>query len=281
MMKVNSSHRLINEDDNAVPFVSTTNKGGTLSGGKPKFLIIHYTAGGSAEGAIRWFQTAGANASAHLVIAKSGAITQMVPFNTVGWHAGRSTWKTINGLNAHSVGIEIVNWGLLFGAPGNWKSWTGAAVPDGRVMQAKHKNFEPNRVHAWEIFDEDQLNATVAAAAAIITKYNIPEESVLGHDDISPVRKQDPGPAFPMELFKSLVFGRSEVEGAVMKVSSATGLNLRTGPGINFDVVENLEDGRRVVPMGRDGAWWEVTTLNAAGEQDKTGWVHGNWLVNA
>lgn len=281
-MKVNGSHKLLGNNNNLVPFVASPNKGGSLAnGGVPKFLIVHYTAGATAGGAISWFKNPDAKASAHLVIAHNGEITQMVPFNTVAWHAGRSKWKTIDGLNAHSVGIEIVNWGLLRGSPGNWRSWTGSPVVDSRVVQAKHKNFEPDKVHGWEVFDEAQLEASIMAAAAIVDKYGIPEQNVLGHDDISPGRKQDPGPAFPMSSFKAKVYGRSEMTGLVMKVVSATGLNLRTGPGTNFAVIENLDDGRQVVAMGRDGAWWEVTTLNAAGDEDKTGWVHGNWLVEA
>lgn len=278
-MKVNASHKLVNNNNQQVPYDESPNGGGGLSGGAPTFLIIHYTAGASGSGAVNWFNNPAAKASAHLVVDHNGAITQMMTFNKVAWHAGRSSWRGINGLNGHSVGIEIVNWGLLHGSTGAWRSWTGTSVPDSRVVQKRHKNFEPTRINAWEIFDEEQIDAAIDAAAAIVSKYNIPEANVLGHDDISPLRKQDPGPAFDMDSFRAKVFGRSEDLATTLRVESATGLNLRTGPGTPFAIIENLPDGTLVVPMGRDGAWVEVTTLNSAGQQDKTGWVHGNWLV--
>ncbi|MDQ6434503.1 N-acetylmuramoyl-L-alanine amidase [Mesorhizobium sp. LHD-90] len=278
-MKVNANHRLVGNKNRQVPNDESPNGGTLLSGGAPRFLILHYTAGASGSGAIGWFNNPAAKASAHLVIDRNGAITQMMPFNRVAWHAGRSSWKGINGLNSHSVGIEIVNWGLLHGSAGAWRSWTGASVPDARAVLKRHKNFEPTRINAWEVFDEDQLDATVAAAAAIVTKYGIPEENVLGHDDISPLRKQDPGPAFDMDAFRAKVFGGSNDSGTTMRVESPTGLRLRSGPGTTFPSIATLPDGTPVAPMGSDGAWVEVTTLNAAGKQDKTGWVHGNWLA--
>jgi N-acetylmuramoyl-L-alanine amidase len=280
-MKVDTSHRLVNNNNQLVPFVKSPNIGGKVKGGKPEYLIIHYTAGGMGDGAISHFKNPTAKASAHLVIDHNGTITQMIPFDTVGFHAGKSTWKTITGLNSHSVGIEIVNWGLLNGSAGSWRSWTGATVPDSRVVLAKHKNFEPTTTNAWEIFDEAQLEATIEAAAAIVAAYGIPEEKILGHDDISPIRKQDPGPVFPMSSFKAKVFGRAEDEGTTLKVVSPTGLNLRAGPGIDFALIENLKDGTKVVPMAKDGLWFQVTTLNAAGKEDKTGWLHSNWLFPA
>lgn len=278
-MRVNASHKLVNNNNQQVPFDQSPHGGNGLSGGTPKFLIIHYTAGASGSGAVSWFNNPSAQASAHLVVDHNGAITQMMTFDKVAFHAGRSSWRGVNGLNTHSVGIEIANWGLLHGSAGSWRSWTGTVVPDSRVVQKRHKNFEPTKINAWEIFDEEQIDATIDAAAAIVAKYDIPEANVLGHDDIAPQRKQDPGPAFDMDAFRAKVFGRSDNSGTTLKVESPTGLNLRKGPGTNFEVIVNLANGTQVVPMGRDGSWVEVTTLNAAGEQDKTGWVHGNWLV--
>ncbi|MEQ1955355.1 N-acetylmuramoyl-L-alanine amidase [Mesorhizobium yinganensis] len=278
-MKVNATHRLVGNDNRQMAYDETPNGGGGLYGGVPRFLIIHYTAGASGSGTVSWFNNPAAKASAHLVVDHNGAITQMMSFDRIAWHAGRSSWKGVDGLNSHSVGIEIANWGLLHGAHGAWRSWTGTIVPDSRVVLRRHKNFEPSRINAWEIFDEDQIDATVAAAAAIVSRYGIPEENVLGHDDIAPIRKQDPGPAFDLNAFRAKVFGRAEDFGTTMRVHSATGLNLRKGPGTTFAAIVSLPDGTLVAPMGSDGGWVEVTTLNAVGQHDKTGWVHGNWLV--
>jgi N-acetylmuramoyl-L-alanine amidase len=69
-----------------------------------RFLVIHYTAGSSAAGTVAWFCSPASRVSAHLVIARDGSITQMVPFNREAWHAGQSRWGSLSGLNHHSIG---------------------------------------------------------------------------------------------------------------------------------------------------------------------------------
>lgn len=278
-MKVTASHRLQGDGAQAVTFTATTNMGGELSGGAPRFLIVHYTAGGTASGAISWFKTPGSSASAHLVIDHTGAITQCVPFNRVAWHAGRSAWQGTVGLNSHSVGIEIVNWGLLRGEPGAWRSATGRHLPDDRVLRARHKNFDPAITHGWEVFDEAQIEATEQAALAIVRHYGIPESHVLGHDDIAPGRKQDPGPAFDLDRLRGRLFGRAEGGDDLYRVVSGTGLNLRTAPDRNAALIETLADGARLRRIGQSGIWFEVNSLTPAGQEDKTGWVHSRFLA--
>jgi len=277
-MRVNDTHRLLNDGGSAVSFVHSPNSSGAFAAGEPRYLIMHYTAGGTAAGAISTFASAASQVSAHLVIDHNGSITQMLRFDEVGWDASKSFWAGLSGLNRHAIGIEIANCGLLSGSKGNWRSWTGALVPDQRVIEARHKSFEPGRTHGWEIFDEDQMAAAVAAAQAIVQKYGIPPANILGHDDIAPVRKQDPGPAFDMTRFRARVFGRSTDEDDLFAVVSPTGLNLRVGPSIADAILENLRDGTRVRRIAVDGSWFMVNTLNAAGQEDKTGWVNARWL---
>ncbi len=113
-MKVDD-HRLKLDSGKFATFVSTANMGGQLANGAPSILVIHYTAGGTASGAIQTFksQSASGRTSAHLVIDHDGKITQMVPFDRVAWHAGASRWRGHDGINQHAVGIEVVNWGKL------------------------------------------------------------------------------------------------------------------------------------------------------------------------
>jgi N-acetylmuramoyl-L-alanine amidase len=260
-----------------VPFVSTTKQGGAIAGGAPRFLVIHYTAGGSASGAINTFRTA--SASAHLIIDRDGEITQMVRFDEVAWHAGRSRWKGVKGLNSHSIGIEIVNWGKLRQTgSGDWVSWTGQQVPASRVITAEHKHF-PGQTHGWEIFDDAQISATVEAARAIAEAYDMSPWDVVGHDDISPVRKVDPGPAFDMDAFRALVFGRAEDswDDVLYKVRSNSGLNLRRTPDLAHDPLKNLADGTVVHLISRHGPWWLVAEV-VDGNDDVTGYVHSHWL---
>ncbi|WP_120501656.1 N-acetylmuramoyl-L-alanine amidase [Roseovarius sp. EL26] len=277
-MRVNSSHRLLFDGGTSVPFLETPNKHGTLAGGKPKYIIIHYTASGSANSAINVFRNPSHRASAHLVLGHDGAITQMARLNEKCWHAGQSRWGGLTGLNSHSVGIEIANWGWLEGGNGNWKSHVGTRVDDSRVIEATHRNG--GRFLGWEIYDEAQVTTCADMVRAIADRYELGPEHVLGHDDISPLRKQDPGPAWHMEKFRSFVFGRSDDTGDVelrYQVSSATGLNLRNGPGVAHDVIKLLSDNTEVLQIESNGAWWLVSEL-VGGDADITGWVHSNWL---
>jgi N-acetylmuramoyl-L-alanine amidase len=273
------NHRLYRPDGSAVRFVETKNQGALFTAPEPTHLIIHYTAGGTMSGAVEWFKNAASKVSAHLVIDRDGETTQMVRFDRIAWHAGVSSWRGRSGMNKFSLGIELVNWGLLRRAADGYVTSTGRKVPESRVVLARHKNFEPNRVHAWEVFDESQFAAVVAASLALVRAYSIPIENVLGHDDVSPVRKQDPGPAFDMKRFKALLLGRSGDGDNVMRVESTTGLNLRRGPGTGFEVVKSLPDGTRVRLLGSQGPWREIMELGPNGEDVQDGWVHGNWLV--
>jgi N-acetylmuramoyl-L-alanine amidase len=169
-MRIKNS-KLVGDDGNFVPFKKSPNVGGQLSGGKPKFLVIHYTAGGGASGTVNWFQNPSSKVSAHLVIDRNGDVTQMVPFDTIGQHAGKSRWKGIKGLNSHSIGIELCNWGLLqHAASGAWLNPAAKPVPAERVVLAAHRN-SPGEVHGWEVFDGEQFDATVRAAQAIVEEY--------------------------------------------------------------------------------------------------------------
>lgn len=273
--------KLAGDDGTFVPFTSTSSIGGKFDGNRPRFLVIHYTAGGTASGAVNWF--AGPNkVSAHLVIGHDGEITQMVPFDTVCWHAGKSRWRNVKGLNSHSIGIEVANWGkLLRSGSGGWVSSTGKPVPAERVVVAAHRDF-PGTEHGWELFDEVQYEATVLAAKAIVTEYGIDPDDVVGHEDIAPIRKIDPGPAFNMDRFRALVFGRDEDgwDDLLYKVRSDNGLNLREGKSIAATVIKNLADNAIVHVIDKSDVWWLVAEV-VDGKDDRTGFVHSHWLQPA
>lgn len=195
------NHRLF-RDGNPVNFVQTANMGGNVT---PRFLIMHYTAGTTAAGAINWFQNPEASASAHLVIDRDGSVTQMVPFNRVAWHAGRSTWVGLTGLNAFSIGIELVNAGKLAqNGAGQWVNWANNVIPAADVVVLTHKN--ETSPAGWQLFTQVQIDVAVEIGVALRGRYGF--EDVVGHDDVSPTRKVDPGPAFPMISFESRVMGR-------------------------------------------------------------------------
>lgn len=277
MFKVKKD-RLLMSSGKGVTFDETPNKSGKLKGNKPKYVIIHYTAGGTAQGAINSFNNPKHKASAHIVLGHDGTVTQMAKLDEKCWHAGSSKWKGLSGLNSHSVGIEIVNWGWLKGEPGNWRAWTGRSVDDDRVIREAHRNDGVKR--GWEIYDPIQVETCVEIVRAIADEYGLGPMEILGHDDISPGRKQDPGPAWDMDRFRGQVFGRDEDDGdaeMVLRVESATGLNMRTGPGVQHDKIKNLPDGTHVIQIEAQGAWRLVSEV-VDGNSDETGWVHSNWL---
>ena len=273
------NHRLHRDAGATVDFVPTPNRRGTLSDGQPKYIVMHFTANGSARSAVDWLSSPRSKASAHLVIGPDGAVTQMVDLNETAWHAGRSSWKGLSGLNGHSVGIEMVNWGGLQGARGGWRSWTGVPVKDDRVIEAEHRN-SPGQKRGWEIYDAPQIDAAASAVGAIADAYGIGARNVIGHDDISPHRKTDPGPAWDMESFRALVFGDAEDEADLdlFEVSATAGLNLRDGAGVGAQVKELLPRGTQVIVIERGGPWWLVSKIKD-GQPDTTGWVHSRWLI--
>ncbi|MGH2342965.1 N-acetylmuramoyl-L-alanine amidase [Segnochrobactraceae bacterium EtOH-i3] len=195
-----SNHRL-KKDGAAVPWKESPNHGGKL---KPRFLIMHYTAGTSASGAISWLTNPKAKASAHLVIDRNGAVTQLVGFDTVAWHAGKSSWNGLVGLNSWSIGIELVNAGKLWKkGGGKWVNWAGNVVSEDDLIEATHKH--ETSPAGWQIYPEPQLAAAIEIGRALHDAYDFDE--VLGHEDISPKNKIDTGPAFPMISFVARVMG--------------------------------------------------------------------------
>lgn len=280
-MRVNNQHRLVGNNSHSVSFDATNNMGTTFASGNLRYVIIHYTSGGTASGAISHFKNPQAQASAHIVIDHDGKITQMVPFNRIAWHAGASRWNGLIGLNNYSIGIEITNWGLLQRSATGWRNRVGGLMDDNRVIEARHKNFQPNTINAWEVYDPEQFDAAFTVTAAIISHYNIPAANVIGHDDISPGRKQDPGPAFQLDRFRARLAGRADDGDETYRVRSDSGLHLRLGPGMAHPSKRLLPDGSLVHVVSTDGSWWEVAVLDASGAEAESGWVHSNWLVPA
>lgn len=253
----------------------------------PKIAVIHFTAGASARSSADWFRNpANPGSSAHVVIERDGTIIQCVAFGTVAQHAGRSRWRTLAGteligLNRASFGIELANWGDLRKMGNGWASHTG--VPIANPVLAVHRNGNPDGSRTpigWEPFPRAQIETAAALARAMVASFGIDE--IVGHDDVSPVRKSDPGPAFDMGRFRAMVFGgRGDDDDAVIKVTVANGLNLRSGPGTQFAASELLPQGTLLEPIETDGNWLQVNVLDNVGAPRATGWVHGSFTAPA
>lgn len=266
------NHRLHHDDGSPYPFKRSPNQSRAIT---PEYLIMHFTAGASAGSSINWLTNPQAKASAHLVIGRDGAITQLVAFNRKAWHAGRSRLGTRKGFNNFSIGIELANAGALKHSGGGWKTSWGGAIDDDKVVEAAHKNGGP--VRGWEDYPEAQLNAALEVGALLARHYKL--KDVLGHEDIAPGRKTDPGPAFPLESFRGAVVGREEEDDDAHVTTTA--LNIRTGPGTGNDKlpVSPLPEGTRLEVLAESGVWRQVDVLDRiGGDNDIHGWVHGRFI---
>ncbi len=274
-MKV-KNHRLYLTDQNAVRYAASPNYSGNLDA--HEYLVMHFTAGTSAESSVNWLTSRDAGASAHLVIGRDGNITQLVPFNKRAWHAGHSAWGARVGLNNYSIGIELDNAGALTRTGSHWTVWSGQSVPEDEVILATHENGGGER--GWHAYTQVQIEVAMEVATVLVRKYALLD--VVGHDDIAPSRKTDPGPAFPMRNFRAHVMGRSESEEG--RYVTTANLNIRRGPGTEFDKLSGspLPEGVELLSLKNHGNWRFVTVLSRVPDhQDLEGWVHGGYLEHA
>jgi N-acetylmuramoyl-L-alanine amidase len=277
-MKINN-HRLIADDGNPVPYVETPNKSGVMT---PEYLVMHYTAGSSAAGAVAWMCNPATRAAAHLVSGRDGRITQLASFNRITWHAGQSQWAGRGGLNGFSIGIELDNAGKLERAGGHWRSAISKRVyADDDVLLANHKYDHPGAPPSgWHEYSETQLDAAGEVGLLLVRKYALTD--VLGHEDIAPGRKSDPGPAFPMASFRARLLGREDAAIEVYRTSAA--LNVRAGPGTEYAALPGspLPVDTQVAVLEQHGIWWRVDVLDTvSGVMDLVGWCHSRFLVKA
>ena len=180
-----------------------------LQGGKAmavrRLLVIHFTSGRSAQNSIEFWKSPEAKgAGAHIIIDRDGTIFQCRRFDRTAGHAGVSRWKdptdgVRSGCNAFSIGIELANAGDS--VSGSLDAPMAFGDTRCEAIRAKHKNG--GRVSLWEKYPQAQLDACFALAKALVDRYNL--DDVVGHEDIAPERKNDPGPAFPMQELRESV----------------------------------------------------------------------------
>jgi len=127
------------------------------------------------------------------------------------------------------------------------------------------------------MYTEIQLQTAMDVGIALVKTYNL--KDVLGHDDIAPHRKSDPGPAFPMSSFRSKIMGRKENNVALHTTSVA--VNIRSGAGTQFaPITKELPKNTPVHILKRDGNWSFVEVVNTVhGLNDLEGWVFSKYLV--
>ena len=251
----------------------TEKNSGAFKSGLPDTIIIHYTAGSSAESSIRTLTNPKVKASAHLVIGRDGEITQLIPFNKVAWHAGKSSWGKRNGLNQYSIGIELDNAGVLTQVGEYYQSWFGRKYDTSEVIKAVHRNEKSPRY--WHTYTEEQLNALMEVCELLVEEYNIKE--ILGHEEISPSRKIDPGPAFPLDKFRQRLLqgDRSKEDGIDIPeegIITASALNVRIEPDAEAEKLrEPLPKNTKVKILKKKGEWYKVSV-------EAEGWVSAKYV---
>jgi len=126
---------------------------------RPDIVVIHYTATPGVEPARTWLCSPEAEVSAHYLVAPDGAVEQLVAEADRAWHAGAGAWGDVTDVNSRSIGIELVNAGS-------------------------------------DPFPDAQMTALEALLDGIVARWGVPPERVIGHSDMAPGRKIDPGPLF-------------------------------------------------------------------------------------
>ena len=140
-----------------------------------KFVIIHYTGMQSEIESIKRLKNPKHKVSCHYLINRKGKIVQMVKETNIAWHAGKSKWQHFKNLNSQSIGIELVNKGHKFG---------------------------------YQNFSDKQIKSLIAICKKLKKKYSVKRENFLGHSDIAPLRKIDPGEKFPWKKLSTYNLGR-------------------------------------------------------------------------
>lgn len=133
-------------------------------GVQPSLIILHYTGMQTGQEALDRLTDPGSKVSAHYTIDEDGSVYIHVPEDRRAWHAGHSFWRDETDINAHSIGIEIVNPGHEWG----YRPFTGA-----------------------------QMKTLIPLCREIMARYDIDAENILAHSDVAPARKEDPGEYFP------------------------------------------------------------------------------------
>jgi N-acetylmuramoyl-L-alanine amidase len=145
-----------------------------------RFIVLHYTAAGDASSLLTLSR---GDVSAHYLVTDTHPVRvyQLVPEERNAWHAGDSSWYGHTSVNNASIGIEIVNQG------------------DTRSLDGTLR---------WEAYSEDQIQAVMLLVRGIAARHGVLPENIVGHSDVAPQRKVDPGPYFPWKRLAAAGLGR-------------------------------------------------------------------------
>lgn len=237
--------------------------GGTIT---PEIVILHDTAGRLDKGNSAQYLATTTKASVHFVVERDGSIAQLVPTNRRAGHAGQSSYHGRNDCNAFSIGIEIVNPGRMTdGGAGRARAWWGEYFPlsDGVVERTT-----PEHGHGfWMDYTPEQIDAVTALLAALFDGIKSLKD-ITTHWYVSPGRKVDVNPLFPLDHIRARVLGRDDPAVMAAEAESApvdqgehvqintpgSALNMRRWPSFNPNVITAIPT-ETVVPVLREGVF--------------------------
>ncbi len=254
-----------------VEFVKSPTHGGKFKPGLPDTVILHYTAAPSAKSALRTLTNPRVKASAHLLVQRDGNVKQLVPFNIIAWHAGKSSYKGRSGFNQYSIGIEIDNAGPLKKSGGSFRDVYGVEYAANQAIEATHRNQTQSKF--WHAYTDVQIEKVIEILELLEETYNI--KSILGHEEIAPRRKTDPGPAFPLDKIRNQILGSDrdvEEEEELPETGriSASKLNIRDKPEGDL-VAKPLKRGSKVTIIDKNKDWYKVKT-------EIEGWMSAKYI---
>jgi len=268
-----------------VPYVPTPNRGGVI---KPEALCMHHTASGITPGGdIAWLTDRRASASTHLITDVNGNHTQLAPFNIKTWHAGQSKWWGRRNCNNFMIGFEVDNPGHLTKLANGMYDGVGGPYRPEDVVEMRSPQHGNHRY--WLRFPDAQIRETIAAGVAVYRHYQLKE--IVAHYDVSPGRKTDIAPNFPIDKMRSLAAGRNDAEPVVHPktgvevdgyVRAPSGLNVRRWPWsptkvgklTNGSGVDIVRSGSYLDKTGSGGeAQWHLVTSGKL-----QGWCHADFI---
>lgn len=258
----------------------------------PEIIVLHDTASRLDDGnAARYLRDNDAKVSVHFIVERDGAVEQQVPINRRANHAGKSQYHGRKNCNGFSIGIEIVNPGRMTRMNAKYaRTWFGKDFDI--ASYGIQEITTPEHGHGlWMPYTEEQITSVIQLLEALFHRQGHDLTDIRTHWYVSPGRKVDTNPLFPLEHIRSRIFGREEPMDKLEDVTAfyagpnefveieapSDMLNMRAWPSFNPNVIATIPHGA-VVPVLKDGVFADRQWLKVLyGGQE--GWIVGRYTA--
>ncbi len=260
--------RLENHKIAELPYRAARHMGGVIT---PDLVILHDTAGRLTKGnSASYLRDNDVQVSVQFVVERDGSAEQQVPTNRRANHAGKSSYHGRSNCNDFALGIEIVNPGKMTPLPGTpvrGRAWWGETLVDGVDGDLVAMTTPEHGAGVWLAYTEAQIDTVTAILRALFS--GIPTlHDIRTHWYVSPGRKVDTNPLFPLEQVRNRILGRDDPADLLAEMTSApmptatmakvttagSNLNMRRWPSFNPNVIASIPNGT-MVPVLRTGTF--------------------------